>query len=118
MNMAEENPPRSVPATGNESPVDASPLTDRGYTPPVRRSPKRRRNIVILTVIAVVLIGGVFLWRYLSSYESTADAQADVHLYPISARVSGYVVRVDVDDHPWVEKGTMRVEIDPKDDEA
>src|SRR5229473_1924944 len=118
MNMAEENPPRSVPETGKESPVDASPLTDRGYTPPVRRSPNRRKNIVILAVIAVVLIAGVFLWRYLSSYESTDDAQADVHLYPVSARVSGYVVRVNVDDNQWVEIGAVLVEIDPKDYEV
>jgi membrane fusion protein (multidrug efflux system) len=93
-------------------------LTDRGYTPPERRNPKRRRNIVILIVVLVVLIGGVFLWRYLSSYESTDDAQADVHLYPVSARVSGYVVKVNVDDNQWVEKGTVLVEIDPKDYEV
>ena len=49
--MAEENPPRSVLETGKESPVAPSPLTDRGQTSAVRRSPKRRRNIVILTVI-------------------------------------------------------------------
>ena len=48
---------------------------------------------MILVVIVVVLVGGVFLWRYLSSYESTDDAQADVHLYPVSARISGYVVQ-------------------------
>jgi len=60
----------------------------------------------------------VFLWRYLSSYESTDDAQADVHLYPVSARVSGYVVKVNVDDNQWVEKGTVLVEIDPKDYEV
>ena len=80
---------------------------------------KRRRNLVILAVIAVVVvIAGVLLWRYLSSYESTDDAQADVHLYPVSARVSGYVVRVNVDDNEWVEKGTVLVEIDPKDYEV
>ena len=105
--MAEEKPPRSVPETGIESPVDPSPLMDRDHTPPVRHSPKRRRNIVILVVIVVVVIAGVLLWRYLSSYESTDDAQADVHLYPVSARVSGYVVRVNVNDNQWVEKGTV-----------
>ncbi len=72
--MAEENPPGSVPETSKESPVDPSPLTERNYAPPSRRDPKRRRNIVILTVAAVVLIAGVLLWRYLSSYESTDDA--------------------------------------------
>jgi len=116
--MAEENLPRSAPETGKESPVDPSPLTERNYTPPARRSGKRRRNLAILAVAAAALIAGVFLWRYLSSYESTDDAQADVHLYPVSARVSGYVARVDVNDNQWVEKGTVLVEIDPKDYEV
>ncbi len=116
--MADENPPSSVSDSGKGSITDPSPLTDRGYTPPARRNPKLPRNIVILIVVLVVLVGGVFLWRYLSSYESTDDAQADVHLYPVSARVSGYVVKVNVDDNQWVEKGTVLVEIDPKDYEV
>jgi len=116
--MADENPPPSVSDSREESTTDPSPLTDRGYTPPARRNPKLRRNITILIVVLVVLVGGVFLWRYLSSYESTDDAQADVHLYPVSARVSGYVVKVNVDDNQWVEKGTVLVEIDPKDYEV
>ena len=66
----------------------------------------------------MLLVGGVFLWRYLSSYESTDDAQADVHLYPVSARISGYVVKVNVDDNQWVQQGTVLVEIDPKDYEV
>jgi membrane fusion protein (multidrug efflux system) len=106
--MAEENAP---PTAATEDP----PLADRTQKPVVRRSPKRRRNVVILAIgIVVILVAGLFLWRYLSSYESTDDAQADVHLYPVSARVSGYVVRVNVDDNQWVEKGTVLVEIDPK----
>ena len=116
--MAEENPSHSVSETGKESSVDPSHLEDRTYTPPMRRSSKRRRNIVIMIAVLVVVIGGVFLWRYLSSYESTDDAQVDVHLYPVSARVSGYVVRVNVDDNQWVEKGAVLVEIDPKDYEV
>jgi membrane fusion protein (multidrug efflux system) len=54
----------------------------------------------------------------LSTYESTDDAQADVHLYPVSARISGYVVNVNVDDNQWVQQGTVLVQIDPKDYEA
>jgi membrane fusion protein (multidrug efflux system) len=119
MNMAEENPTRSAPEAGKEAPIAPSPLTNTVYAAPARRSPKRRRNFVILAVmIVVVIVGGVFLWRYFSSYESTDDAQADVHLYPVSARVSGYVVRVNVDDNQWVEKGAVLVEIDPKDYEV
>ena len=73
---------------------------------------------MIVIVVLVVIVGGVFLWRYFSSYESTDDAQADVHLYPVSARISGYVVKVNVDDNQWVQQGTVLVEIDPKDYEV
>ena len=74
--------------------------------------------MLILAVVLVLLVGGFFLWRYLSSYESTDDAQGDVHLYPVSARISGYVVKVNVDDNQWVQQGTVLVEIDPKDYEV
>jgi membrane fusion protein (multidrug efflux system) len=73
---------------------------------------------MISAIVVVVLVASVFLWRYLSSYESTDDAQADVHLSPVSARISGYVIKVNVDDNQWVEKGTVLVEIDPKDYEV
>ncbi len=116
--MVEENPTHSVPGEGNRSSVDTSPLADRKFTPRIYVSPKVRRRILILAIIVVLLVGGVFLWRYLSSYESTDDAQADVHLYPISARISGYVLKVNVDDNQWVQKGTVLVEIDPKDFEV
>src|ERR1700733_2681534 len=87
--------------------------------PPRYRRSNRGRTILILVIIGVaVIVGGLFLWRYLGSYESTDDAQVDVHLYPVSARVSGYVVKVNVDDNQWVEKGTVLVEIDPKDYEV
>jgi membrane fusion protein (multidrug efflux system) len=115
--MAEQNPSRSVPETDEEPPVDSSPLQDNRYIPTARRT-RRRRDLIILAIVAVLVISGLLLWRYLSSYESTDDAQADVHLYPVSARVSGYVVRVNVDDNQWVEKGAVLVEIDPKDYEV
>ena len=113
--MADENPSQAVPDAGLNDP---SPLKDRGPAPPARRRSKRRRNVAILLVVLIVLVGGFFLWRYLGSYESTDDAQADVHLYPVSARISGYVVKVSVDDNQWVQKGTVLVEIDPKDYEV
>jgi len=100
-----------------ESQIAASRSTGTARTPS-HRSSKRRRNIVILIVVLGVLVGGVFLWRYLSSYESTDDAQVDVHLYPVSARISGYVTAVNVGDNQWVEKGAVLVEIDPKDFEV
>jgi membrane fusion protein, multidrug efflux system len=118
MNMAEENPSRSMSGGSSGASVDASPLADKKSAPRPYQAPKRRRNIVILIVVVVLVVGGVFLWRYFSSYESTDDAQADVHLYPVSPRVSGYVVKVNVEDNQWVQKGAVLVEIDPKDYEV
>jgi membrane fusion protein (multidrug efflux system) len=63
----------------------------------------------------LVLAAGLFLWHYLASYESTDDAQIDVHTYPVSARISGYVIAVHVDDNQYVQRGATLVEIDPRD---
>src|SRR6201982_2410332 len=109
--MADENVSSSHPETGASVYSELPP--EKKYSPADRR--KRRRNLILLGVAVVVVVGGLFLWRYLSSYESTDDAQADVHLYPVSARVSGYVIRVNVNDNQWVNKGDVLVEIDPTD---
>ena len=107
--MAEEN----ASATGSEAAANSTPRPQEKYSATARR--KRRRNLVILVSAVVLLIAGLLLWHYLNGYESTDDAQADVHLYPVSARVSGYVVKVNVNDNQWVEKGDELVEIDPTD---
>jgi len=80
---------------------------------------KRRRKILflILGLLVVGVCGGI-LWRHFSSYVSTDDAQVDAHLYPVSARVHGYVVRVNAADNEYVQQGTILVEIDPRDYEV
>ena len=108
--MAEDHPPDLT--------VDAAKEFAAAPPPPRFKRSNSRRNIVIIAIVLVVLAGGFFLWRYLGSYESTDDAQVDAHLYPVSARVSGYVTKVNVDDNQYVQKGTVLVEIDPKDYEV
>ena len=115
--MAEETPSRSVAGAGDAS-SSATPVAGDTHKASAYRNPKQRKFGMIAAIVVVALVGGFFLWRYLSSYESTDDAQADVHLYPVSARISGYVMKVNVDDNQWVEKGTVLVEIDPKDYEV
>ncbi|MGB7434497.1 MAG: HlyD family secretion protein [Candidatus Acidiferrum sp.] len=109
--MAEENP--APPAPGADK--NASTWEDRRVKPGLYVSPRIRRRLLIAAIVLVVVVGGWFLWRYLDSYESTDDAQGDVHLYPVSARISGYVVKVNAGDNEWVQQGTLLVEIDPKD---
>lgn len=82
----------------------------------VRRSRfKFRRPAVLIPLALLVIVGGVLLWLYFASYESTDDAQVDVHLYPVSPRISGYVIKVNVDDNQYVQAGTVLFEIDPRD---
>ncbi|MGB8063529.1 MAG: HlyD family secretion protein [Candidatus Sulfotelmatobacter sp.] len=95
------------PNTATESPTTTPPAA---Y--PRRRSHKRW---IIGAAAVVVLVGGIFLWHYFSGFESTDDAQVDVHLYPVSARISGYVQAVHVGDNQYVQEGATLVEIDPKD---
>jgi membrane fusion protein, multidrug efflux system len=104
------NPSQAAPPANNAGTAD--PLTS-SY--PKRRSNKRW---IILVLLVVVAVGGVFFWHYLSGFESTDDAQVDVHLYPVSARISGYIQNVNVDDNQWVDQGFTLVEIDPKDYEV
>src|SRR5215510_3416062 len=109
--MADENASPSHPETAASVYSELPP--EKKYSPAERR--KRRRNLIIIVTAVVLIVAGLFLWRYLSSYESTDDAQADVHLYPVSARISGYVIRVNINDNQWVNKGDVLVEIDPTD---
>ena len=97
----------STPNTATESPSTPPPVA---Y--PSRRSHKRW---IIAVAAVVVLACGAFLWHYFSGFETTDDAQVDVHLYPVSARISGYVLAVHVEDNQYVQEGATLVEIDPKD---
>jgi membrane fusion protein, multidrug efflux system len=108
--MAEEHP--------SDFTFEASRESATPPPPPRYKRSNRRRNILIVVIVLVVLVGGFFLWRYLGTYESTDDAEVDAHLYPVSARVSGYVIKVNVNDNQYVQKGALLVEIDPKDYEV
>ena len=74
-----------------------------------------RARLYVIVALLVLAVGGFFAWRYFASYESTDDAQVDGHLMPISARISGYVAKVNIDDNQYVQAGTVLVEIDPRD---
>lgn len=110
VDKTEEAPSTQAPTT--EAPSSAR---DRFQGLISRRRSKRARRLFIVIAILIVLVAGLFLWRYFSSYESTDDAQVDVHLYPVSARISGYVIAVNVGDNQYVQQGMVLVEIDPHD---
>jgi membrane fusion protein (multidrug efflux system) len=77
----------------------------------------RRKFIIIGVVLLLVLVALFFYWR--STYtEDTDDAQVDGNLYQVSARVSGQVVKVDVEEQQMVHQGDPIAEVDPKDYEV
>jgi len=103
----------------------APQITERGLTGTGTAGPgtgrylarrRRSRRILLFTVIGLILIaGGILLYRYFASYESTDDAEIDGYIYPVSTRVTGYVVRVTVDNNQFVQAGTVLAQLDPKD---
>ncbi len=78
----------------------------------------RAVKFVVIIVVIAVAIAAVLVWRYYSVRESTDDAQIDGHIVPVSARVPGTVLKVNVDDNQLVDAGTVLVQLDTKDYEV
>ncbi len=72
------------------------------------------KPIAFVVAVVVLLLVGWFWWDS-RHWESTDDAEIDGHIYPISARVGGQVVKVNYDDGQVVRKGDVLVQIDPTD---
>ena len=108
---------QSPPAQGERAESASRPLPatekDFYHRPARTKSPGFRVALVIGIIVLVVV--GFFIYRYVTSYESTDDAQVDGHINSVSARVSGHVIKLDVSDNQYVQAGTVLVEIDPAD---
>jgi membrane fusion protein (multidrug efflux system) len=77
------------------------------------RNPRAKTLVFLAILIALVAVG--WYWWNSRRWESTDDAQIDGHIYPISARVGGQVVKVSAEDGQFVHKGDVLVQIDPTD---
>jgi membrane fusion protein, multidrug efflux system len=109
--------PDTQPATA-ERPAAPLPASERDLRWKQFHERNPRLRILLIIGVIVLLVAGVFLWRYFTSYESTDDAQIDGHLNPISARVSGHVAKILVQDNQYVAAGTPLIQIDPRDYEV
>jgi membrane fusion protein, multidrug efflux system len=111
-------------AQSTETP-DSGVATSESVSKPVRageedfRRPSRTQSkgfrIAVAIAILVLLVVGFFVYRYLTSYEDTDDAQIDGHINSVSARISGHVLKLDVADNQYVAAGQVLIEIDPAD---
>ena len=76
---------------------------------------KSGRKFIIIAVIILLVIGAaIFYWRSTFS-EDTDDAQVDGDLYQVSARVTGQIIKVYVEDNQEIKIGDPIAEIDPRD---
>jgi len=78
------------------------------------RRAKRLYFIIGALVLALIVIYGIYA-VVTSGKESTDDAQISADVVPISARVSGQVLSVNIVENQPVHKGDLLVTIDPQD---
>jgi len=106
------NPPVAGKTESTNKPL---PATERDFRTHPSRTQSPGFRIAVVIALIVLLVVGFFAYRYFTSYESTDDAQVDGHINSVSARVSGHVIKLSVQDNQYVQAGTVLVEIDPAD---
>jgi membrane fusion protein (multidrug efflux system) len=77
--------------------------------------PKSRRRGIVLVVVAILVVIAVALWWHSTFSEDTDDAQINGHLIQVSSRISGQVLKVDVEENQVVKAGDTIAELDPAD---
>ncbi|HVN09857.1 MAG TPA: HlyD family secretion protein [Patescibacteria group bacterium] len=108
-------PVTSAPDDRSQPPAGEAHMPGRRLPSAPPPAPKSRARLVAFLVIFVLIVAGTGMWLYFRQYESTDDAQIDGHIHPISSRIAGYVIKVNVDDNQYVHAGDVLVEIDPTD---
>jgi membrane fusion protein, multidrug efflux system len=85
---------------------------------PLRSHARRKtliRAILLLVALVAAAAGSFYAWNHFSTYESTDDAEVDGHINAISARISGYVLDVPVENERYVKAGDVLARIDARD---
>jgi membrane fusion protein (multidrug efflux system) len=68
-----------------------------------------------VTVIALLLLGGIIFWLNARNYESTDDAFIDAHMVRMAPQIAGRVTQVLVTDNQRVEAGQPLATLDSAD---
>jgi membrane fusion protein (multidrug efflux system) len=90
--------------------------TEQPKLDPPPRKKKAMRAYMVLALLAGAIVAIYFIHGFLTKDEvSTDDAQTDADVVPVSARVSGVVLKMHVQDNQEVKAGELIAEIDPAD---
>lgn len=106
--------PDVAPPSASPSVVASAPAA--GLAPAViAPAPKRgKARFVLIGLLLTAAVGGTLVYRMGLGKESTDDAQIEGRVVSIAARVNGQVLSVHVSDNQVVKKGTLLVELDPR----
>ncbi len=105
--------------TGRELEID--PKTSKRSDPDGRTVPGRKpfsRKSAIFPALFVIVAAGLVFWLRSLNHVSTDDTQVDGHIAPVSAKISGNISEVLVNENQAVKKGQVLVRIDPRDYQA
>ncbi len=100
--------------TGALDEMDAPPSGETVAPTASSAGSGRWRMLLGSFVLLVLLVSGLF-WFLTRNEESTDDAFIEANVVQISARVSGYITQVAVNDNQWVKPGDLLALIDPRD---
>ncbi len=102
---------------GDGAHVSPASVANHGGTgaPHPRRSVRGLALLIAGGVALILVIAGVAYWRANAGLIKTDNAQTAGDLAPISARIPGTVIKVNIADNQYVTAGTVLVELDPTD---
>ena len=102
----EQKGPTAVSAPAAQAPQDA----------PAAPAKSKRKVLIVAAIIALVAIGaGGRMWYRSHNFVETENAYVAGHVHPVSARISGVVTKVLIDDNQVVRVGDVIAELDPFD---
>ena len=102
-----------VVETPHENESKRTALSQPGAAPgvPAKASifASAKGRLVLVILVLLVIAGAIYYVTEVTGYETTDDAQVDGHLMSLSARVGGYVQKVNVDDNQAVTQGATTI---------
>ncbi len=107
----------SIPATAPQIP----PATPPSSAGPSLASLRERfgnfppwAKFALAAVVILILI----TWYFWAGQVTTDDAEVDCHITAVASQVSGYVVKLMINDNVMVKEGDVLVQIDPREYQA
>ncbi len=99
-----------------EQKLSAIPPSAAAPAPASAKKPPNRKVLVVAGLIALAAIGaGARMWYRSAHFVETENAYIAGHVHPVSARISGIVTKVLIDDNQIVKAGDVIAELDPFD---